>query len=261
MPKRRLSFYIHSEGASADSVRQALEWLISYPNKERGYIAVMSTKNLDGVISGVLEDLHPSIVKTLKTKGSVRLGGKDISLVTMRKPIQSGNGLPMVVFFPSRDFLDQIDDIPDIEAVLVVPWNMKEIELWIRTWNATELGKQEKQAEPLIRNKVVEQALRYLTTRVNVSTGITHPLDSSLAIQIFETLRDAGEEFAPDEVKAWLIAEGGWKASDAQKVADLAKQVLNRKRLRKGPYNLEKDILRKWRESASAETKTEENNE
>ena len=96
---------------------------------------------------------------------------------------------------------------------------------------------------------------------MNVSTGITHPSDRKLAIQIFEILRDGGEEFSPDEVKAWLIAEGGWKASDAQKVAEVAERVLNRKRLRKGPPIYEKDILRKWRESASAEIKTEENNE
>ena len=246
MSKRELLF-IYSEGASSNSVKKAFEWLVKYPS-ERGFIAVMGYGNLKGAISDVLGD---KAVKTLIKTGSLVLFGKEILLVTERKPIYSGKNLPIVVFFPTSKFLDKMDSISDVSAMLVVPWNMKEVELWIRTWNATELGKQKQQKKPLVSNKVVEQALRSLTSLVNVSTGIVHPRDRSRAIQTFEILRDAGEVFTPDEVKAWLIAEGGWKATHAQEVAEVAQKVLDRRRLRKGRPAWRKDILKIWREEAS----------
>jgi hypothetical protein len=244
---KRKSFFIRSEGPSFDSVKKAFEWLKRYPS-ERGFIAVMGYGNLNGVISDVIGE---EAVKSLKRTGSCFLQGKELLLVTERKPIYSGDNLPIVVFFPTTKFLDQMDSIPNISAILVVPWIMKEVELWIKTWNATELGKPKQKKKPLISNKVVEQALRSLTLSVNVSTGITHPLDRSRAIQTFEILRDAGEMFSPDEVKAWLIAEGGWKATHAQEVAEIAQKVLEGKRLRKGAPAWRKDILKIWREEAA----------
>ncbi|HKZ41271.1 MAG TPA: hypothetical protein VJ044_09945 [Candidatus Hodarchaeales archaeon] len=35
--------------------------------------------------------------------------------------------------------LKKVDTIPDISKVLVVPITVKEIEEWIRAWNATEI--------------------------------------------------------------------------------------------------------------------------
>jgi len=245
MPKKEC-FFIQSEGPSSDSVKKALKWLIKYPS-EKGFIAVMGHAILKGVISDVLGE---SAIKTLIKKGRLFLSEKEILLVTERKPVDVGGGLPMVVFFPTSQFLDKMDSIPNLSAMLVVPWRMKEIELWIKARNATELGKQKPHREPLIRNKVVEQALKDLTLLVNVSTGIAHPSDRNRAIQTFEILRNAGEEFTPEEIKAWLIAKGGWKAVHAQEVAELAQKVLQGKKLRKGPPVWRKDILKIWRKKA-----------
>ena len=245
---KRESFFIDSEGSSSDSVKKAFQWLVKYPS-ERGFLAVMVYGNLEGVISDVLGD---KAVKTLIQTGSLVWSGKEILLITKRKPIYSGKNLPIVVFFPTSKFLDEIDSIPNVSAMLVVPWTMKEVELWIKTWNAVELGKQRKKKAPsLVRNKVVEQALKDLTACVNVSTGIIHPLDRSRAIQTFEILRDAGEMFTPDEVKAWLIAEGCWKTTHAQEVAEVARKVLDRRRLRRGHRAWRKGILKIWREEAT----------
>lgn len=247
MPNRK-SFFIRSEGPSSQAVQKALQWLLKYPT-EKGFIAVMVYGNLRGTISSVLGN---AAVKTLIKTGSLVLSGKEILLVTERKPVYSGNNFPLVAFYPNTKFLDKLDSIPNVSAMLVVPWIMKEVELWIRTWNAVELGTQQKKKVPsLVRNKVVEQALKDLTACVNVSTGIIHPLDRSRAIQTFKILRDGGETFTPHEVKAWLIAEGGWKATHAQEVAEVAQKVLEGKRLRTGSPAWRKDILKIWREKAT----------
>jgi len=247
MPDRK-SFFIRSKGPSSQPVEKALQWLLKYP-AEKGFIAVMVYANLRGTISSVLGD---AAVETLIKTGRLMLSGKEILLVTDRKPIYSGNNFPLVAFYPNTKFLDKLDSLPNVSAMLVVPWIMKEVEPWIKTWNAMELGRQHKKKVPsLVRNKVVEQSLKDLTACVNVSTGIIHPLDRSRAIQTFKILRDGGEMFTSDEVKACLIAEGGWRAIHAQKVAEVAQKVLEGKKLRTGSHAWRKDILKIWREKAA----------
>jgi hypothetical protein len=247
----RESLFVDSDGPNDDAALKAFQWLLTRPEKN-AFLAVPVYGNLNGVISGVLGD---KAIKSLKKTATLRLKNKDVFLVTERKFIYNGKNSPLLAFYPTRSFLDKLDSIPNVSAMLVVPWNMKEVEPWIRTWNALELeSPQVTKQEELIKNRVVVQALKSLTATVNVSTGITHPWDKEAAIQTFTILRDAGEFFNPADVKAWLIRYGKWKATDAQEVADIAQKVLERKRLRKGPSHWRKDILEIWREKAEKST-------
>lgn len=137
--------------------------------------------------------------------------------------------------------------------MLVVPWIFNEIELWIKTHNANELGAEIKQEAELIENNVVVEALKSLVTAINISTGITHPSDRERAIWTFTIIRDAGEYYKPENVKAWLIRYGGLKATDAEKIRELAEKVLERRRLRKGRRPWRRNILKYWRERAKEE--------
>jgi hypothetical protein len=134
--------------------------------------------------------------------------------------------------------------------MLVVPWSFKEVELWIKAHNATELGATPIAASSLIENRVVEEALNDLTMRVNLSTGIAHPRDREATIQTFEILRNGRETYNPEDVKAWLIATGRWKATDVEEVAKVARAVLEHKKLRRGPPAWREDILEIWRKAA-----------
>jgi hypothetical protein len=53
---------------------------------------------------------------------------------------------------------------------------------------------------------------------------------------------ECGESFTPEDVKAWLIREGGWNACHAQDAADLAQKVLEHKKLQKGRPHLRRYI-------------------
>jgi len=242
----RESYFIHSEGPNVQSAKKAFLWFLKYPS-DRGFLAVMGYGNLRGVISDILGD---RAIKSLMKTGSLRLDGKEILLVTERKFIYSGKNFPLTAFYPSSKFLDELDSIPNLSAMLVVPWIMKEVEPWVRTRNAQELEAEKAEPAELIPNKIVVEALKSLTATVNVSTGVAHPRDREATIQTFMILRDAGEYFNPEDVKAWLIRNGKWKAPDAQEVAVLAQKVLEGRRLKKGSSRWRKDILEIWREEA-----------
>jgi len=241
----RKSYFIRSSGPSDEAVRKAFRWLIP---KKKVFLAVLGYGNLEGVVSDVIGQ---HIVKRLQKDSKVVLSGTEVVLVTERKLIYDAGSAPIVSIYPTSKFLDQLDSIRNVSEILVVPWNFEEVEPWIRTWNATELGAAPQvRPSPLVSNTVVQQALRSLTAIVNVSTGISHPRDRTTAIQTFEILRDAGETFTPGEVKAWLIAEGGWKATDAQEVAEVAQKVLEYRRLKKVGPVWRSNILEIWREEA-----------
>jgi hypothetical protein len=249
MSSKKENYFINSEGPNADSVKKAFRWLFSFDN---GYLAVMGYNNLKGVISDVIGE---QAVKSLTANGSLRINGKEFLLVTDRKPLYLGKGFPMLVFYPTVKFLDEMQSIRNISAMLVVPWTKQEVEPWIRTVNATELGAPVNAPQELIKNKVVVQALKSFSNYVNKSTGIIHPSDKGAAIETFSILRDAGENFNSEDVKAWLIREEGWNASYAQDVADLAQKVLEHKKLQKGRPHWRSDILEIWRQDAQKEDK------
>lgn len=242
----RKSYYIRSEGADENSIRSAIRWLLA-EMQDVGFIAVIQYRNLEDAIARVLGE---GAVKELKKNGEIEIEGKRIILVTRARKLYNGEDSPLVAFYPDSKFLDELDSIPKLYALLVVPWMLSEVEPWIRARNATELGQPATPAVPLVRSRVVEEALKDLTNKVNVSTGVGDPKDRAAAVQVFDILLAAHEPFAPDEIKAWLIANGEWKADDAQEVADLAEAVIQGRRLRRGSKQWPADILDQWRASA-----------
>jgi hypothetical protein len=237
--------YFIKSNISKEAAEKAFSWLIQ---KKKVFLAVMGHRNLNGIISKVVEQ---KFVGRLKKDGRAIISGTEVILVTKRKPIHDGNDTPLVAFYPATRFLDQLVSIPNVSEILVVPHSLEALEPWIKMWNATELGASPQPRQMPLSNLVVRQALKNLTRVVNVSTGIAHPRDKETTIQILEILRDGGEMFTPEEVKAYLVIECDWKAKYAQEVAEIAQKVLKYKRLSKGGPVLRYDTLKIWREKAA----------
>lgn len=58
---------------------------------------------------------------------------------------------------------------------------------------------------------LVTEALKSLTARVNLATGILHYSDESAAKEIFKLLHKEGELLVASDIATWAIANG-WKA-------------------------------------------------
>lgn len=242
----RVSYFTRSEGPDEKNAEEAFSWLVENC-KPLGIMAVPGLANLNGII---LKIIGEDAVESLKRQGKMAIPGGEILLITERKLLYDAKNSPILAFYPSSKFLDVIDSIPNASALLVVPWLFKEVQPWIKAWSATELGQQPSASASLLRSKTVEQALKDLTASVNLSTGITHPSDRNAAIQTFEILKAANEPFSPDEVKAWLVGKGGWKATDAQEVAELVQKILEGKKLKTTSRVWVDNILEIWKKAA-----------
>lgn len=71
---------------------------------------------------------------------------------------------------------------------------------------------------------LVLEALKCLNSRINVSTGLKHPIDESAAKELFKLLSKEGEELVASVVTAWAICNG-WQAADAKLLGDLAEKI------------------------------------
>jgi hypothetical protein len=236
--------YIPSYGPDPSTVRTGLAWLA-----QRGrpaLIAVSQKSNLDGVIKDVIGD---GAMKVLAKGDPLSIGGVQAILLTERDRRLSWNGTILAIY-PSRKLLDKIDAL-HVDDVLVIPWTEDEVRYWIDTWSAQSiLATSDPADSPIPLAPVVEAALRDLTGRINLSTGLAHPHDRSSAIELFEILRDADVRFTPEAVRAWLVAHGRWQPDHANNVESVCLDVLAGKRLRceRGRWP---DALRRWEASGS----------
>jgi hypothetical protein len=78
---------------------------------------------------------------------------------------------------------------------------------------------------------LVEEALKAITQRTNLSTGLVHPNDRAAAVQMFEKLNNANVMYDPEELYTWSL-RNGWTSEGARELRDVAEGVKDGKRHR-----------------------------
>lgn len=155
-------------------------------------------------------------------------GGSTLTCVTKRTFKNYLSTEVILCAFPDRDMLKAVDSVKNLKIAVIVPWYMEEIAEWIRAWNPIILGKEHGEAERLIENPIVEEAMVMLTRNINCSTGLAHPSDKSGAIELLRILRDNGELYDAASLRAWVLRHG-WTPEGAEDLEKYARAVLDGK--------------------------------
>lgn len=71
---------------------------------------------------------------------------------------------------------------------------------------------------------LVTRSIDALSNMVNISTGLTHPLDEARAKELFKALHAAGEPLAYDVIKRAAL-DYKWPERHADKLAELAERI------------------------------------
>ena len=145
---------------------------------------------------------------------------------------------------PSKQLIGKLGAFRDASALIVLPWKMEDIEIWVAARGHKDLlGKAD--TEPsTVSNPVVVRALESIRHRINVSTGISHPLDRDPVIEAFRILREK-EHFDPVAIRSWFVQQ--WM--DPGHADDVAKIAANPSRFRRNTSRSSwaNDILNQWR--------------
>ena len=234
-------------------IREALQ-LIVYLNEQNGkpsdVVLFIPTKaQLDGTT--IDATLGERVCRALKKGEGVSLSGGSFLTCETKRTFKNYMSTEVILCaFPDKDMLKAVDSVKSLKLAVIVPWHMEEIAEWVRAWNPVILGKEHGEAERLIANPVVEEAIAMLTRHINLSTGLINPSDKRSAIELLKILRDNGELYDPASLRAWALRHG-WSPQGAEDLEKYAQAVLQRKPVQGNKYAWRSGIIEILRQRAS----------
>jgi len=90
---------------------------------------------------------------------------------------------------------------------------------------------------------LIKNALKAITNRTNLSTGLAHPNDMNAAKEMFVLLHQEGEKLDANEIQTWAI-QNKWQYDDAKELGELADRIGkgSQVRIKNAPW-WKKDII------------------
>lgn len=229
-------YLIPADGPEVEPIEKAFallyEVLKKKENPKEAILLVPGKRSMEGT---TLETaIGTNIAKALLKQKSVKLEGLG-SLKLETQQTFRGLRSPTVIMgiYVTKKMLDQIDSAKNATAVILVPWSMEEVAEWRRTWTPMIVGQAPADPDILIKDPVVEEALKALTKRINLGTGLLHPSDKKAAVQLLRLLQQEGKKFDADSMRAWAV-RNGWAPQGANQLKEVADGILLRKRFRVG---------------------------
>jgi hypothetical protein len=117
----------------------------------------------------------------------------------------------------------KIDEAPNGNAILYIPWNETEGQEWQATWQPETIGPSTWKAAAAALPNEVEDALMQLTRSINLGTGLNHPSDKAHARSVIARLQKTGHSLEPAEIKRWARRHS-WSSHAAAELETIAKK-------------------------------------
>lgn len=164
----------------------------------------------------------------------------------------------LIAIFAGQDMMDKIDSLQNLVAVVAVPWTPDAIENWNRTWSPQVLGKPTKSGKSaapaikLIADPIIEQAMKSLTSVINLGTAVLNASDDDHAKRILRILRSRNHQEPAENIKLWAI-KNGWLPKAAERLETLAEKAfaLRSKPKLENPAHAEQ-IYQRWAAAADS---------
>ncbi|KZS22222.1 hypothetical protein PE074_06470 [Wohlfahrtiimonas chitiniclastica] len=193
-------------------------------NNYKNIIIYSPTKNsfLDGITSNAFSK---EFIKALDKKGSYTI--KDITFhLKTSKTINSTHSADMIIaIYVGENDLDKIENIRICQSVSYISWLTEEAKRWDKIWSPTILGGAPIHTSPLELPKDVTDELERLTRRINLSTGLEHPLDKKAATEAFERLKSQKIIVTHGDIKSWAM-QNNWSARHAEQLEKMAERYI-----------------------------------
>jgi hypothetical protein len=191
---------------------------------DKVHLLVLAKNNFpDKVIEAVLS---PAICKTLSAGKPVKvadtLNMTLSSLATFEHFHSYGMVIGIYLTSKGRDILDSAS----ARAIVLLPWTEEEGKNWMATWNPIVLGPDTWHVAQDKLSSEVEKALGQLTAVINLSTGLSHPLDKKHAQAAFARLKATGHAPSSELIRQWAL-QHNWRPGDAQDLKQLAERYFH----------------------------------
>lgn len=243
-------YYYDTEANDDKSIRiKAITFANSIAEKDDSITRIVlyvATKKSIGWFEGIFS---PAQIKQLflgsRIKGII-LPVKIETTITYRDSYSASD---IVIAYGIRTKeLRLLDDIQSAKYIISIPWIKADTEEWINSRNAinAETGEASLMALP---SAVVCIALKDLTENINLSTGISHPMDSETAKRYIRVLyKYEKEKLEGDVIEAYLITHLHWEARHAVQVRELVDRLNEGKTFQGGSTASLDKLYEYWKE-------------
>ena len=185
--------------------------LLIHTKNNTGYLErIFETRNLNPYFKGVKLDAKYPLFK----------------IETVRTFSDSWQKKVILICFGLRsEELSKYDDFESPKAIIAHQWKSPDIQNWAKSWGAINLDSEEKIERLPFPNKVVQEALNDLSSSINMSTGITHPMDEELCKTYLRALNKYDYNLDADEIFAYLTTELNWNSDNTNDVIKLINKL------------------------------------
>jgi hypothetical protein len=243
-------FYIDTHGNDDEAYREAMQFACQLANKskdiKRIVLLIHSKQN-----TGWFERLFGStVVKQLFAGTKFKDCNAIVKFETVRT-YKDGYGQSDIVITCGLDSEDvlKIDDMYSVKAIIAVPWLKDKIEKWVKTWSPKELRGNKSIGNAFPEPScIVKKALESLTSSINLSTGISHPMDEDKAKTTILALHKYEPSLNPDIIGAYLIRELNWDTEHAKDIETLIGKLNNGRHFQGGERTGLQTYYKRWKE-------------
>jgi hypothetical protein len=162
------------------------------------------------------------------------------------------HGGPVLALWPRAAELDELARDPRVTAVCVLgrPTDQRDHVAWVAATGAAVLLADATSVAPLPDlHPVVAEALRTLTSLVDLPQHLAGSQDRRNAVVTLTTLRHGGYRLDADSIRAWAVAHD-WTRAGARRLGELAAKVQAGVALRARGFDSypRPELLRLWRD-------------
>lgn len=185
--------------------------LLIHTKNNTGYLErIFGTRNLNSYFKGIrLDPKYPIFkIETLKTFSD-----------SWKKNII------LVCFGLRSDELSKYDDFESVKAIIAHQWKDPDVENWAKSWSAINLETEIRAEKMPFPDKIVQEAFNDLSRSINMTTGITHPMDNEECKTFLRALHKYNYELDATKIFAYLTTELSWEAENAKDVIKLVEKL------------------------------------
>lgn len=242
-------FFADAHGADDDALAEGFRWLFSFA-QGHGHARVAVFVSGLGQVENLGRVIGAGAAKELHKNRQFQVDGITLELLIERKLPYSFDDGPILAVWVDDEQLDKLDALRS-PGICAIPWAKTDIDGWKANWNPADIRTGESGgSDETILNPVVIKAMETLTVVVNLGTGLSHPSDKESAVQMLKLLKKEGEDYDPDQIRAWAV-RNGWQPRHARDLAELAEKIAAGRQVRGGKRQAWREgIVDLWRSEA-----------
>lgn len=248
MNKQR--YFIDTEGNDDQAYREAMQFACEIAEKDpeitRITLLVLTKFN-----TGWLDRLFgEKTVKQLFSGMKFKDCQPTFKIDTVRIYRKGYNPSEVVITFGlSVEEINKIDDSYSVKVIIAVPWLKNSLMKWVQTWNPIELRTKQKTLNAIPEPScIVKTAFKNLSSSINMSTGITHPMDEKMAKTYILALYKYEPSLDGEIITSYLVRELSWDVEDANDIKQLINTLNAGKYFKGGSRTGLKNYYKRWQD-------------